>query len=164
MANASRNSSRRGGPGRRTGMSLVETSIVLAIIATMAAVAAPRYASSLARYRVDAAARRVTVDLESARRHARLTSAPCTVTFDVAGDRYTVSGVADLRAGGGPYEIELWADPYAASLDAVALGPGTIISYDGYGMPDVSGTITVRVGSFTRIVGVDAATGKAAVQ
>ncbi len=165
MLNANRNPSRVPDSGRRSGFSLLETTIVLAIIATLAAVAVPRYANSLARYRVDAAARRIVVDLAAARRHARMASAPCTVTFDPASDRYAVSGVADLRAGGGPYEVDLSAEPYMAALDTVALvGAGTIVMYDGYGMPNDGGTITVRVGAFVRIVDLDGVTGKAAVQ
>ena len=58
----------------RSGFTLIELVMVLAIIGLITAIAAPRYAASLARYRAESAARRVAADLALARREAAASS------------------------------------------------------------------------------------------
>lgn len=154
-------------PGTR-GFSLVELALVLAILATVALVAAPRYAGALANYRADAAGRRVVADLELARATARQTSAAVSVTFDAAAARYSFVGLPDPDRRGTPYAVDLAADPYHARLSAVTLqaggAGGATITFDGYGSANVSGAIEVSSGGVTRMVEIDAATGKATLR
>ena len=66
------------------GFSLAELVCVVVIIGILAAIAAPRFSNSLALQRVEAAARRVVVDLALVRRQAKSSNASQTVRFDAA--------------------------------------------------------------------------------
>lgn len=81
---------------------------------------------------------------------------------------YTVTGLRDPdRAVGTDYQVTLSREPYLAILGPITIGAGPVvsvggsasISFDGFGVPNASGSIVVGVGSLTRIVSIDAATG-----
>src|SRR5688500_10231700 len=97
---------------RAAGFSLFELLIVVSLFAIVAAMAVPRYASSVGRYRADAAARRVAADLALARAKARAASAARTVTFNAAAGAYTISGMRHLDRASDPYTVNLSAAPY----------------------------------------------------
>ncbi len=144
---------------------LLEVTIVVAIVALLAAVAIPRYANSVALRRVRAAAHRLTCDLNLAQRHARLTSTPHAATFDTATSTYRITGMADPdHPGRAYYDVDLGGEPYCARLTAVQFDTGTQITFSGYGVPSSAGTVTLCVGSHTATVTVDATTGQASYQ
>ena len=62
----------------------------MAIIVIVAAIATPRYANALTRYRAEAAARRVAADFQLARRTAKSTSSSRTVQFDAVNHSYVL--------------------------------------------------------------------------
>ncbi|MCC6661166.1 MAG: hypothetical protein IT437_09800 [Phycisphaerales bacterium] len=132
---------------------------VLVIIVTFAAIAVPRYAGSLVRYRVDSAARRVAADLAYARAAARSASSPRTVTFAVASDRYGIAGVTAAGHRSGAYSINLGDEPYRASLTSADFGGDPSVVFSGYGVPDSGGTVVVKGGAVTRTITLSAATG-----
>src|SRR3954451_23186913 len=81
-------SSRRANPARpqrrsSTAFTLFELMIVILIIWIAAAVAVPRYASSVGRYRAEFAAKRVAADLNLARARAKAASSTRNVTFNL---------------------------------------------------------------------------------
>ena len=136
----------RGSSSRPTsGFSLLELVLVLAIMTTLSTVAVPRYAVSLARYRADAAAKRVKAELSLARRTAKITGASLTVD------------VSD-------YQEILSESPYRAVIVSADFDGDEDVVFDGYGIPDSGGTVTVRVGIIQRTVLVDADTGRSTVQ
>jgi prepilin-type N-terminal cleavage/methylation domain-containing protein len=137
------------------GFTLIELILVLATVAVVAAMAAPRYAGALANYRSRCAAQRVATDLAAAAAEALAQSSARTVRFDRAAAAYTVNGGAPVR---------LDQEPYRAALVSVDLGGDEAITFDGYGAPDSGGTIVVRSGSFTRSVRVDPLTGRGFVE
>ncbi len=147
------------------GFSLVEMVVVLIVLGALAAVALPRYSDALFRYRVEVAAHRLAADLRQARSVARTSSADRTIAFDAAADRYTVAGVDRLDQNAGAYEVDLAAEPYDADLDRVALDGGVdTLTFDGYGEPDRGGEIELRVGPYTRVVRVEADSGRVMIQ
>ena len=146
------------------GFSLLELILVLAIVAILAAMAAPRYASSAARYRADLAARRVVADLSLAQTGARTASASRTVIFSPASDEYELPGQPDLAKSTQDYLVELSGPPYEADLVKVNLGGDLEVVFDGWGVPDTGGSIVIAVGGEERTVVVDPETGKASVQ
>jgi prepilin-type N-terminal cleavage/methylation domain-containing protein len=151
---------------QQTGFSLIEVMIVVVIIGAMATVAVPRYANSLARYRADAAARRITADLSLAQTAARQASTTRQVSFDTGNDTYQLPGVTPLHGPGDNliYYVDLKESPYQAQITSATLGADAILIFDGYGNPDSDGTVVIQVGTEQRQVVINAETGEATVQ
>ncbi len=145
--------------------------MVIAIIATLSAIAVPRYANSLTNYRVDSAARRIVADLAYAQSQARASSSSRTVSFDTASDSYTLSEVADIDRSGGAYVIDLRSEPYRATLVSAVFDDSSDVTdllneviFNGYALPDSGGTIVVTVGTASKTIVLDPDTGRAVIQ
>jgi len=147
----------------RKAFTLIELVMVIAIIAVLAAIAMPRYAASLARYRLDAAARRVVADLTMAQTRARITSASQTVTFSTATSQYTLAGMADPEHPSATYAVRLSDDPYSATIYSCSF-TNAAVTFNGYGLPDGAGAVIIQSGSMSKTVVVDADTGVASIQ
>jgi type II secretory pathway pseudopilin PulG len=145
-------------------MSLFELVMVLAIIAVVGAIAAPRYANAVANHRSAAAAHRIVADLELARRKARATRQSQSVIFDLVGDRVRIPGVGHLNDPSAEYVTQLTEDPYRAELVSADLGGDAEIIFDGYGVPDSGGTIVVQHSGVKQTIVLSAGSGKAEVQ
>lgn len=154
----------------RRGFSLIELVAVITITGIICAIALPRFGRSIQRSRLDAAARRVATDLNMARDRANMTSSPLAVTFTLATSTYQIPGVADLDRPLNPYTVKLAEEPYRAAIASTSFGGivqtrgTTQVTFGAFGLPSTSGSITVSVGSATRIIIVDSASGKAVVQ
>lgn len=145
------------------GFSLIELVMVMTITAILAGIALPRYADALARYRVDAAARRVIADLEYARSLARAQSAGIQVKFKTDEDCLRLTGVQSMDDAGQEWALDLSAKPYYADLVSNDFS-GSNLTFNGYGYPDSGGSIVIAVGSEKRTVVLDIDSGKAAIQ
>lgn len=133
----------------RRGFSLIELALVVAIVGIVAAIAVPRYAEALSRYRADAAAKRLVADLESALSRAKAASASYRVTADLTGERLSVIGpLPDVTVVA---STEFGEAPYHAGLAVNALASESI-TIDGYGRPDRAVTFTVSSGDTRRTV------------
>ena len=147
----------------RPAFTLVELVIVTVILGIVAGIAVPRYANFLAHQHVEAAARRIVVDLSLAQRRARFGSTAQTVTFDVVGDGYTLVGMQDPDHPSQPYTIALSREPYQAAIISADFGGDAQIIFDGWGAPDSGGSVVVQVGSHQKTIDVDPDTGQASV-
>src|SRR5438067_10270016 len=94
------------------GYSLVELSVVVAIIAVVSAIAAPRFAGSFQRYRASAAASRIVADLALAQAKAYSTSSTMTFAFSTSGNSYQILGMSDPDRPGSTYTVKLSSEPY----------------------------------------------------
>ncbi|MEZ6193024.1 MAG: hypothetical protein R3C45_17265, partial [Phycisphaerales bacterium] len=126
-------------------------------------IAVPRYANALARYRADAAAKRIIADLSYARELARSSSARSQVEIKPGSDQIHISGIPNPD-GGGDWLTYLSRGPYYADITNVSFNGDTTVKFDGYGSPNFGGKIIVRVGSEIRTITLSADTGKAVVQ
>ena len=60
--------------------------------------------------------------------------------------------------------MDLQAEPYQSSLSAATFGPGSAVTFNGWGVPDVNGVIVVVVGSNARTITLSQPSGKVTVQ
>jgi len=151
---------------RSAGFSLVELTMVVAIVAIVSAIAVPRLSNATVRYQLDAAARRLTGDIEYAQQEAIASSSSRTLTFNFLGMSYTItkrdssgnaSVVSVISLNDGPYR--------ASSLTAsIAGNTSTPIIFDGFGKPNGAGTIQLKLGAETRIITMDGITGRLSVR
>ena len=147
----------------RRGFTLIELVIVLAILGIIGAIAVPRFASAQTRYRADAAARRVQVDLSLARRHAKVLTTSQTVSFDTVANSYRLIGMTDPDNAAVEYEVSLSEEPYNATIVSSDFGGDAKIIFDGWGAPDSGGSVFVQVGNYQKAINVDPDTGQASV-
>ncbi len=146
---------------RPSAFSLVELTLVLAIASILSAIAIPRYGNLITNYRIDAAANRIISDLTIAQSQARSSSTPQAVVFTSSTNSYQLSGLTSMDSASRQYIINLANDPYQVTLVSASFGAGSTITFDIYGQPDNGGTITLRCGTRTTTVTVNASTGKA---
>lgn len=142
---------------RRTGNSIIEILCALAIIAVFAAAGTPRFAKAITARRVEAAARRLSADLEWLRSTARTTSTKQSVTF--SGSSYILTGFTNPDTPGIAYSVNLSDTTYKSAIASLNLNGATALSFTGYGIPSVGGTIVVQSGSSTRTVTIDGTSG-----
>jgi type II secretory pathway pseudopilin PulG len=146
------------------GLSLFELVVVLVIIGALAAIAVPRYAESDARYRADAAARRIVADLALAQTNAYTSGEGVTVKFDVPADMLSAPEMRSLDKASSDYVVKFAEAPYRARLISADFGGIPAVDFDGYGMPSSGGSVVVKVGRTQKTVVLDPGTGKAKVQ
>lgn len=117
------------------------------VMGILAAVAAPTYIASLARYRADLAARRIVADLEYARSEAQRSSQSREVQFDIGAESYTLASVADIDESANTYTVNLVDDPFMAEIASATFGVDENVIFDRFGRPDSTGSVVVRSGS-----------------
>ncbi len=151
--------------GGRSGVSLLELMLVLAIIGIFAAMAAPRYGRAAARYRLDLAARRLAADLRLAQTHARITSSSRTVTFSAGSAQYQLLNVPAPDGAAGSCTVLLSAEPYRTESASVNLVNGAFqITFSGWGLPDTGGTVVLSAGGQQKTITIAGDTGLISIQ
>lgn len=147
----------------RRAFSLAEMLTVLVIIGVLAAMALPRFGSTMANHRANVAATRVAASLDLARRHARNTGAACSVQFNVNANGYILPSVKDLAHPALAYAVRLAEPPYESAIVAANFGGDTELIFDAYGVPDSGGSVTIQSGKIQKTISVDVETGKTAI-
>jgi len=156
-------SRRRRGRGAARAFSLVELVLVIAITAMVTAIAAPRYANSVARYRADSAARRVAADLALAQNNASTAGRVQPMVF--ISRSYQMPGMAHLDGKSyGDYTVDLGADPYKVTRVAAEFGGDATVKFDLYGNPDTGGSVVIEVGDFRRVVVLSPDSGRVTIR
>jgi prepilin-type N-terminal cleavage/methylation domain-containing protein len=162
--------SREGRPARAVvsrvaerGFTLLEVTMVIVIMVTIAAIAWPRYASSLARYRADMAARQIADDIERAATHAKATSRSVSIIFATDRNAYQSTELA-LSAASESGSVRLSRQIAGATLQRVSFEGSRTISFNGYGHSQTDGILLIQAGSEFRIIRFDHKTGQATIE
>ena len=141
----------------KTGFTVVELLVVLAVIATTAAIAAPSVGRWIANYRVKTAARQMMTDLLSARMTAVSRKAPCLVKVDCVNNQYTIQqngatlgiprqlNVAIIGNGTNPY----YAPGVVLGTSAVPAVATWTVTFDTLGNATFSPT-NIQTATFTQ--------------
>lgn len=148
---------------RRRGFTLVELVIVVAIVGVLAALAMPRFNSASNRYRAKLCADRVMRDIAHARSRAVALGAQQTMTFTTVSVSYTIAGMMSPDNSSKPFTVVLSAEPYRCTKITVDFGGTGTLTFNGYGVPTVGGTVKVQAGGFECTVTVAAGTGVGSV-
>ena len=146
------------------GFTLVELIVVLGIMAIVSMVALPRYAGAMARYRADAAARRIAADLTLAQAEARQASQSRRFRVSVGSNRYYLLDSKALDDPSKTYTVILGEAPYHAVITSASFNGSQTVTFNGFGKPDAGGTMVISVGSLQRTISVDGGSGKVTVQ
>ena len=134
------------GPRLAGAFTLAEMVVVIIIMAIAAAIIIPQ-AVGTSSLQAQSAARMVMADLEYAQSEAIFTQSLVTVTFDSAGNSYTISNAS------GPLVHPINKEEYVVDLDsqtglesvsisAVSFA-GSAVTFDALGAPDSGGSVTV---------------------
>ncbi len=147
----------------RSGISYVEITVVVLILAILAAAAMPKYAEAQVRFRLDMAARRIVADLATAQARARATSSTQSISFKTSaeGNSYSIDGVQDPDRPdkNSSYMVSLGAPPYQVTMSLADFGGAEKLAYNGYGLPLCGGSVVISAGRYTKTITIDADTG-----
>ncbi|MBX9735889.1 MAG: hypothetical protein K2X32_03100 [Phycisphaerales bacterium] len=124
--------------------------IVLAVMAVLAAIVTPRFASAQSRYEADLAAGRLAGDLRLVQRTARECGVRLLVKFDFEKVRYQLPAAI----GGATPVVELSAAPFRAKLSGAAWMGERGVAFDPLGRATSSMAISLFSGDNARTVRV----------
>ena len=154
--------------GRAPAFSLIELVLVVATIAVLSAIAVPKYADAMNRYRVDLAAKRVVADFALARSSARGSGQGQVVDFTSPTNGYTMAGLAAPDGRSGNYTVRLGDEPFKCTIDQVEFGTGTppakSVRFTRYGTPEAGGGLVIKCGGYSTTVLLDPVSGRAEVR
>ena len=91
-------------------------------------------------------------------------SAARTITFNVSGNSYQLTGEADLTSPTNTYSVNLAADPYFVSITTLSFGGNPSVTFNGYGVPNTAGYVQIGVGGLTKQISIDADSGATTIQ
>jgi type II secretion system protein H len=141
---------------RSTGFSLVELVVVIFVLGTVAAIAAPRFGHAANSYRLEAAVQKLEADLRYAAQMARAQSREVSVIFDPDTDSYRIVGVRDALGAPTDHIVDLSEPPYRVSMSGVKFGTTSrVLRINGHGSLLNTGVIRIELGTSARLIGVD---------
>jgi prepilin-type N-terminal cleavage/methylation domain-containing protein len=150
-----------------SGFTLVEIIVVIVIMAIAAAVIIP-HAIGTSDVQAVSGARILASDLQYAENTAITSQSPVTVTFDVAGESYTLSNASGPLIHPitkGAYVVSFASQRGFDNLDiaSASFGGNVMVTFDELGAPDNAGSVTLQAGPHVYRVDVAAATGNVTV-
>ncbi len=139
----------------RSGLSLIDMTVAVLIVGIMSVVAVPRYTAMLQEYRVEAAAKRLAVDLRSVQEDAKANSQSRSITFNALQASYDIATSSALDLNG---HVDLSSSPYHVSHMEVVLSEAqdgssaNQITFNAYGRANRGYVIQLKVGEAIRYV------------
>jgi prepilin-type N-terminal cleavage/methylation domain-containing protein len=154
---------------RRSGLTLIELTMVLLIMGILTAVAAPRLTSQLNQHSVGSVQTLIQADLKAAQQEALTTSSSVTVSIDRLRNLYQITanrgGTATVLK-----TIRINNDPWNSTITSLLKGSAKTsvdsmtLTVNGAGIFGENVVINLASGSATARATVDAATGRILVE
>ena len=159
----------RQGPGKNSpagAFTLIEILVVVVILAIAAAIVVPAFSSSS--LQAVSAARMIASDLQYAQNVAITSQGPVTVTFDPAGNSYSLSNASGLLIhpmNKDAYSIDFDSQSGFGQLGIVSasFGGTSAVTFDELGAPDDPGSVAVQAGASVYVINVAGITGRVTV-
>jgi prepilin-type N-terminal cleavage/methylation domain-containing protein len=155
----------------KKGVSFIEFTISVMILAILAAIAMPVYSNSVLRYRVDLSAQRVAQDINRAQYIAKQSNSSRSIAFNLSDHSYTISGLNSMDRVSQPYRVALSQLPYQTAFKSLttAAQPATqltsvSVAFDRFGMPNQGISVLISAGSFQKRVDVAPTSGRVTIQ
>ena len=138
---------------RYAAFTLVELTMVIAMMSIIAAIAMPRMSGANVNYRLKSAANRIVLDFELAKKQAQAISQDVVITFDTTSHTYRISNLPSLNDPTKEYFVELNHFPYNSKIRSVTSDDNSaVIKINGLGMINQNAKIILVVGNTARTV------------
>jgi prepilin-type N-terminal cleavage/methylation domain-containing protein len=137
---------------RPAAFTLVEIILVVAIMATMAAIAMPRLGSSLDSSRVDRAARKLADDLELARTAAMARSTPTSISLDISNSTWQLNGIVEVGMRNPDSRVLLTEPPLMSSFVREGHPGSLVLHFSEFGIPSQKLSLRLQSGNHFRTV------------
>lgn len=142
---------------RLRAFSLAELVMVVIILGLLAAIAAPRVANTIRHQRLDAASRRLMIDLELTRSQAIRDRTNRSLTLSLTDHSYTLPTQVGM---GSSSQVCFNTPPYNEVVMAGSTFSTDEVKFNRLGLPDEAGSITLRAGNEQVVISLNAATGQ----
>lgn len=138
---------------------MLELVTVIVIIGVLAAIATPRYASALSRYRAQSAAQRIALDLQLVRDRAAATGRQGLIDFDLTTDSYKLT-LPNSDGTSESQQVSLAADPYAADIVSITPKGATTVTVNGFGIVETQVAIVLAASTSSWSVTIHSGAGR----
>lgn len=143
---------------RRSAFSLLELVVCLLIMATLAAIAVPRFAGAAARTRASSAASFVAAEIARVQREADAASAQRVLAFRKSDTQFQVK-----NGRGDAVRNVVLPEPQSSMITLAEFGVDASLIFNGFGIPDSSGFVEIASGNYLCRVEVNGTTGECTI-
>ncbi len=138
------------------GFSLIELVMVMVVLGTLAAIAAPRITAAQAGNRLTAAEQRLEHEFAAVGALARAKGAAHTVQIHLVSNELRVFEGTPSNLGAQVSSVDFDAEPYGVTFTSTTIGhPSGYVGVDAFGMYEAVAKVRIARGSAAAVVSLD---------